>query len=205
VAAGVTRAESGAQTRNGVILTRGHAGCFPTCPPAPTVGSGARSLQLYEATTLVRSVVLATLVALAGCAEPTALRPPPDPDDQAIEHGRAVAPDSPVLGAAPRQEVAVQSAELRATRSGPPASALSRNRRCSATSTTTCAGRATSRATRRRGFQHRPDHRELFRKVRLAAILIGERVPERRLPIALAGLAGRPLFWKSSLAPSAGP
>src|SRR4051812_8028883 len=48
--------------------------------------------------TLVRSVVLATLVALAGCIEPTALRPP-HPEDQTMERGRTVLE-------APREELA---------------------------------------------------------------------------------------------------
>jgi hypothetical protein len=60
--------------------------------------------------TVVRSIVLAAFVALAGCTEPSVLRPP-HAEDQAIEQGRtptrsSPAPDSPVLAAAPREELA---------------------------------------------------------------------------------------------------
>src|SRR3954453_7972044 len=60
--------------------------------------------------TLARLVVLAALVAFAGCTEPRVLRPPAA-EDEAMERGRTFArsspaPDSPVLATTPTEELA---------------------------------------------------------------------------------------------------
>jgi hypothetical protein len=73
------------------------------------------------------------------------------------------------------------------------------------TSTITCAGRAVTTPTRRLRLQHRRDRRRLLRNARLDAVLIGERIPERRSRRTVFGPYGCPKSTTGALVHMASP